>query len=111
MDNLQYLHKLQELGVAFAISVPHQNGIQSFVANPEDLILLINDPVAIYAKHYGITKKQYLEWADSYFSVQCSGLTRKGRRCKNIVTGGSRVDARTWVSMQGMYCDIHSEKS
>lgn len=107
MDNIGFLKKLQEMGVGFAVSVPHQYGFEHFVAQPEDLVLLVDDPVAVYAKHYGVTKTQYLEWSISNFSVQCSGLKRNKRRCKNIVTGGSNVDPRKWVSMCGSYCDLH----
>ena len=107
MEHLDLLKRLEELGVEFCISIPSQWGQETHVAKPEELLSLIKDPVALYAKHYGVSKEEYLAWANEDFSVHCSGKTSKGKRCKNIVPGGSNVSPSRWVELQGEYCTVH----
>ncbi|WP_169169205.1 MULTISPECIES: hypothetical protein [unclassified Acidovorax] len=108
MENLELLKKLQELGVAFCVSVPSQWGQETHIAKPEELLALIEDPTVVFAAHYGVSKSEYLAWANEDFSVHCSGKTSKGKQCKNIVPGGSNVSPSTWVELQGEYCTVHS---
>lgn len=107
MENLELLKKLEKLGVIFCVSVPSQWGQETHIANPEELLTLVKDPVAIFASHYGVSKAKYLAWSNEDFSVRCSGKTSKGRQCKNIVLGGSNVSPSKWVELQGEYCTIH----
>lgn len=109
MENLEFLNKLKEMKVTFCVSVPHQFGQVTHFAEPQELISFIEDPVKLYADHYGVSKAQYLSWANEEFSVHCAGETSKGKQCKNIVKGGSNIEPRKWVEMQGEYCMVHGE--
>ena len=108
MENMELLKKLKELGVTFCISVPSQWGQETHIAKPEELLALLNDPIAVYAGHYGVSKTEYLAWASEEFCVHCSGKTIKGKQCKNIVPGGHSVSPSKWVELQGEYCTVHS---
>jgi hypothetical protein len=107
MENIALLKKLEELGVTFCISIPSQWGQENHIANPNELLILLNDPIAIYASHYGVSKAEYLDWENEEFSAHCSAKTSKGKQCKNIVPGGSNVSPGRWVELQGEYCTIH----
>lgn len=109
MEILNFLISLQEKGCGFYINVPNQWGAHDYPASPDDLIELNRDPVAYYVKMHGVSKIQYIQWVEESFSVHCAGKTSKGKRCKNVVTNGSNVDAKIWVQMQGEYCFLHNE--
>lgn len=109
MNNLELLNKLAELGVTFCLAVPNQWGHETHISDPSELLEFIDDPVSLYARYHGVTKQQYLAWANDEFSVVCSATTSKGKPCKKIVKGGSNVSPRQWVAMQGEYCSLHSD--
>jgi len=109
MENLEFLRKLQELGVSFCVSIPSPEGGETHIATPEELVKFPDDPIALYASHYGVSKSQYLSWANEEFSVRCPAKTRKGKRCKAIVKGGYNVEPLRWVELTGEYCVIHGE--
>lgn len=107
MADIAYLNRLQELGVEFGISIPNQWGATTIAASPQQIVEFEDDPVAFYAKAHGVSVQNYLSWVESNYHVYCSGKTKKGKRCKNVVVGGSNVDADTWANMQGSYCSLH----
>ena len=107
MEHLALLKKLEQLGVEFCLSVPSPGGSDTYIAKPEELLNLLEDPTTVYAKHYGVTKSEYLAWTNENFSVRCSGTTKKGTQFKNIVPGGCNVTPDQWIKLQGEYCNIH----
>lgn len=101
------LEYLAELGVSYHLSVPSPWGADTFEVHPSDLVLLRSDRDSVCARHYKVSKEDYIAWRDSHFSVQCAGRTTRGTRCKNPVSGGLNVSAERWVQLQGEYCVIH----
>lgn len=65
------------------------------------------NPDSAIAKSLGVSLRAYLLWKEEEFSVRCSALTAKNKRCKNIVTGGRNVTPNIWEKMTGQYCETH----
>lgn len=101
------LEHLAELGVSYYLSVPSPWGADTIEVSPSELVLLRSDPDSVCARHYRVTRENYIAWRDSQFSVQCAGRTTRGTRCKNTVTGGLNVSAERWVQLHGEYCAVH----
>lgn len=111
MEKLRFLRELSKHGVEYLISYPAPGGSSTFVISPEELVKFSENPEAAIAKHCGVTVREYLLWQEEGYSVQCSSTTQKGKRCRNIVTGGSMVTPAKWVKLTGQYCDIHEHGS
>jgi hypothetical protein len=108
MKNIsQILGALVQLDVGFYCTHPSYGGRSTIPLPPEHLLLYAQDPVGYLASYYRISKAQYLAWHQSSYSVRCAGKTRAGRPCKNVVEGGSGVEPRRWVELQGSYCHVH----
>src|ERR1035438_7567411 len=110
--DFETLSILSEKGVDFCISVPHECGEcgqTTFRATPEDLVIFVDDPAAIYAKAHGVTKSEYRDWVDDECIAHCAAKTRAGRRCRNMVVGGYQVSAKRWLELQGGYCAVHGD--
>lgn len=111
MELEEGLRKLEELGVEFALNVPHVAGGQSCLVSPDQLIALMNDPVGLYARIYGVSRSDYLAWMESEGHLRCSAKTASARRCKNIVPRGHQLPAQQWAARQGEYCHVHEHGS
>lgn len=103
---------LIDAGATVIIDIPDPpgGGVQALTLDAADMALLCRDPVGFRAVLCGVTRAQYLDWTAAHFSVQCSAMTVKCKRCKCIVTAGGDVSAQKWVEMQGMYCPIHESR-
>lgn len=111
MDKLKFLRELSNHGVEYVISYPAPSGSSRFVMSPEDLVKFSENPEVAIASYCGVSLKEYLLWQEEGYSVQCAATTKKGNRCRNIATGGSRVIPREWVQLTGQYCDLHENGS
>ena len=107
MDKLDFIGELKAIGVEFSASFPAPGGSHSISLSPKQLLEYSKNPNLYTAKQCGVTLSEYLQWKEEGFSVQCSANTAKGKRCKNIVTGGSMVMPLVWASLTGNYCDKH----
>lgn len=108
MNVQEYLDRLKSLGCHFLIEIPNESGVESHFLTVPEVRQFHDDPTAIYAKKLDVTKEQYSQWHEEGCSARCAGITRKGRRCRNTVPGGSLVNARRWVELQGEYCVLHA---
>jgi len=111
MDPFEFLTKLEELGVAFSISVPVPGGRTTFDVDPNTLIDFSEDPMAFYAEYYGVSKAVFMQCFEEAFCIYCAAFTQKGHRCKNIVNGGLDVLPEEWVHRQGELCSVHAKSS
>lgn len=111
MNPIEIIKCLSEAGVHFLVDVPSEGGCgQQLVTDPEILALLLTDPIAGRAASLGMRLDEYLAWQRDNFNVYCGGLTKKGKPCQNIVTGGHCVSAKKWVRLQGQYCETHDPR-
>lgn len=105
--DLQTLNILSAKGVDFCVQVPHECGIMTYSATPEDLVILADDPDALYAKAHGVTKAEFRDWQADECSAICAAKTKAGKPCRNLVQGGYQVSAKRWLELQGGYCSVH----
>lgn len=75
------------------------------------MLEFLEDPAAIYARHFGVSKLEYLAWVADDHSVRCAGKTVRGLACKSIVRGGANVEPQVWLAMQGACCNVHDSGS
>ncbi|EGQ8808788.1 hypothetical protein DC847_RS23515 [Vibrio parahaemolyticus] len=109
MNNKDFLDSLYENGVRFSVSYKSECGETTLFLSPDDLLLYQKSPEIVIAQRSGVTVADFHNWKGENFNVQCSAKTRKGTRCKNIVTGGYMVDLKTWASLSGHYCETHEK--
>lgn len=103
------VRKLVELNVRFSTSHATESGGCEVSMSGEDVIAYAADPDAFLAKHYGVSKDDYLGWHASNYRVICAGKTAKGQPCKGTVKGLSLVSApRVWAKYQGAFCQLHA---
>ncbi len=107
MEKLTFLKEIKKKGIIFIASYDCECGTRDLFLSPEQVIQYQNNPGMVIAQSYGLTEMDYKNWKGSEFMVQCSALTKKGSRCKNIVTGGYMVDLEEWVKLSGEHCDLH----
>lgn len=107
MELEEGLRKLEELGVEFGLNIPHVAGAMPCLVSKADLFELMEDPVGLYARIYGVSRRDYLAWMENEGNLRCSANTASGRRCKNIVPRGYQLPAAQWAARQGEYCHIH----
>ena len=110
MNEEQFLNKLDEKGISFTITVPIPQGYQQVLLKKDQVLEYLADKYSVLAKCYGVSRSEYVTWLDQDMSVQCCATTVKGKRCKNVITGGLHVSVEQWVKSQGLLCDLHEEK-
>jgi hypothetical protein len=71
-----------------------------------DIPAIIDDVIGWLAKQHGLTKEEYIDFSTGDYNVQCSAVTKKGKRCKCSV-GNHHMDAKRYLELQGRYCTIH----
>mgnify|MGYP000055229281 CR=1 FL=1 len=98
-----------QAGGQLVIQIPTSTGGENLVISSGQALRYLADPVAFSAQLCGVSRAEYTAWLEQHRSVRCCATTRKGRRCRSIARGGSMVDPKTWVSMQGSYCYTHEE--
>ncbi|WP_346798086.1 hypothetical protein R5M92_04200 [Halomonas sp. Bachu 37] len=76
----------------------------------EDVPRYCADPAGYLAKHYRITRAEYLAWHDTGYNVQCATIRENGKRCRNIVDNGHAVGSpNDWAYLQGSICHVHAD--
>jgi len=103
------VERLSELGASILIRCPGEWGSRDTYIRPNELAGYLSDPEELVARHLGVTRTEFLAWQDEGFSVQCAARTKRGKRCRGVVTGGSHVPAKIWVQMQGGFCVAHED--
>lgn len=108
LSNESFITDLAEKGVSFQVSHASPYGSKSIGLPAEEVIAYSRDPVEYIAKHYGVSRSQYLKWHQSSYCVFCADTTIQGNSCRNIISGGSAIDSpKKWVALQGGYCYVH----
>ncbi len=99
---------LAERAVGFYITHPNPGGATSLPLSPGEIIEYAADPVGFLAKHYQVTRAEYLGWHEANYNVQCAGTTAKGHRCKASALGLTGLySPKVWAENQGAYCSVH----
>jgi hypothetical protein len=96
---------LQRAGVEFAFGIRDYGMVW---LEPAHIPALLHDREAFEASCVGVSLRDYRRWQESGGEVYCAALTRRGRRCENLLARG--LPPRDWVESEqrGDYCEIHS---
>lgn len=105
----ELIEELTQLDVHFHCQHAAPHGGADVFLSPKDLLAYRQDPTGFLARHYGVSKQNYLGWHQSNYSVTCAGHTQAGKACRNIVEGGNAVGPKDWANLQGNYCHLHRE--
>ena len=85
------------------------DGIAIFGCSDDEIRSIIDsdNPNAIAAQLVGATVEEIKEFNASHHTVQCQGVTRRGKRCKMIFD--SYYNFSEWLEQyrNGYYCDFH----
>ena len=102
---LRYLHTLD---ITLIVHHDGPSGPWSVTLRQQDWLPYIADPAGFVAKHYGVSKHEYLQWHQEGYCVRCAGTTKAGKRCKKIVEGGTNVTPAEWAQRTGAMCAAHA---
>lgn len=74
----------------------------------EEVLLYLEDKESVIAQNLGVSPDEYMLWLDSEGTVFCSGTTRSGKRCRNMVSR-PQLSIEEWVQLtnEGRYCKSH----
>jgi hypothetical protein len=69
------------------------------------------DPDGYAARHFGLTKIEYLQWIDLDGAPLCGHRTAGGDLCRNL-TGGNQLRASEWKARHRKFrCATHAPKN
>jgi hypothetical protein len=90
------------------LNTPGPQGAELVFLSAEEEDSLVQNPAGFLAKHWGCpSERDYLEWLESDFSVQCASMTKRGKRCRGQVAACGRVEFAMWLAFRGEYCPVH----
>jgi len=105
--DLDTLRAMKSAGISFIANARTPWGGQDIVLGTDDVAEFVADQASVAARHFELTKVEYLEWLASDGTVQCSATTVAGSRCKNPVSGSFDASPQEWKQRHGQYCAVH----
>ncbi len=99
--------EIANAGIAFVATVRIPGGGETVVVPSNSVVEYVADPQGFAARHFGVSKEQYLLWVEMDGMPQCGATTKNGPRCKNGVSGGSQRSIEEWLRLDGGYCAVH----
>lgn len=109
IQQTKLLQALVNARLELAVSVPAMGGAWTCAATIEQALRLLEDKEAVYGELVGLSKPDYTEWQASDGSVYCCARTKAGKRCRNVVSGGTWLEPAAWKALHEMkgYCAVH----
>lgn len=111
MLDIETLVTLAEAGIQFSSTVRHACGGQTIEFRPEELSEFIEDPDLVAARHYKVSKADYLEWLDCEGYPRCGAITKQNKQCGASISGGGQLGAYEWSKTKISLCAIHGGES
>lgn len=105
------IQALTDAKIEFAAQVNDPSGWRSIHVPPERIQQYIDDAEHFIAETHGVDREEYLNWVASEGIPLCGAKTRKGRQCKNWVSGGVHLPIHEWLKLNGGYCAVHGGES
>ncbi len=94
------------------LNTPSPHGAEIVFLSAEQEGSLVQNPTKFLAKYWGCpSERDYLEWLESNFSVQCASMTKRGKRCRRPVAACERAEFAMWLEFRGDYCPVHGGAS
>ncbi|WP_157834639.1 hypothetical protein [Oceanospirillum beijerinckii] len=109
MDQLTFLKDFETKGSTFSASYGAESGKSMLSLTTEEALLFSTDPVQVIANKCNVAISDYHNKVSEGYNAQCSANTAKGKRCKNIVSGGHMVSLEKWAELTGQYCEVHEQ--
>jgi hypothetical protein len=82
-------------------------GGESLYLSEEEASEFNSDPDGHAAKHFGISKLEYIEWLNCDGAPLCKHRTKGGDRCRNM-TGGMQMRPKEWKTKhRAFFCSSH----
>ena len=103
----QTLLAMRAAGISFVSYVSSPGGSTTIGLEPDDVPAFIQDRDTFAAKHFGVTRQQYLDWVATDGAPRCGAVTKRGTRCQNSVRGGIQRTIEEWAKLDGEYCPVH----
>ena len=108
--------------VAETILLLNENGIQTeaifepigctFHPSPQDIVKMIQDSDAFFARECALTKEDYQDWKKFIAEgCQCTATTRGGTRCRKMVKKYTELSPQRYVERRNtddLHCGVHS---
>lgn len=103
----QTITAMRDAGISFISYVRAPGGSATISLEPDDVPAFIEDRDSFAARHFGVSRQQYLDWVATDGAPRCGATTKKGTRCQNSVSGGIQRTIEEWVKLDGGYCAVH----
>ena len=82
-------------------------GGETLILTAEEAESYNADPDAFAAEHFGLSKREYLQWLDLEGQPLCGHRTKSGDLCRNV-TGGFQLRAAEWKARhRKLFCTAH----
>ncbi|MBZ9757844.1 hypothetical protein LB524_21390 [Mesorhizobium sp. ESP6-5] len=78
----QTIAAMRAAGISFVSYVRAPGGSTTIVLEPNDVPAFIEDRDSFAAKHFGVSRQQYLDWVETDGAPRCGATTKKGTRCQ-----------------------------
>ncbi len=89
--------------------VTPSGGTEVEITSADDLLAYYTDADAFAAKHFGVTKEQYVAWIETNGHPLCASRTKRGTLCQNMLTG--EHDPKRHACLHRLvYCASHAPK-
>ena len=99
---------LSRARINFYASYSQPGGGGEMTLSPSDVLRYLSDKESVIANHLGVSPDEYMLWLDSEGTVFCSGTTKTGNRCRNMVSR-PQLSIEEWVELtkQAPRCKSH----
>ena len=104
MTTEKVLFELQRKGICF-VAVLESCGNSAL--SPSDVLKYISDPEKFDADRCGINLEKYRAWLKAKNDYQCTGTTKRGTHCLNIVFPGGQWSPKTFRKGIDDRCPLH----
>ena len=65
---------LSERDIGFHVTHPNPGGLATIAISPAEVVQYAADPVAYLARHYKVSREDYLGWHQSEYKVNRPGI-------------------------------------
>ncbi len=89
------------------LEAPVPGGRQPLDFSLDDLDKVSSDPIGFAAKHFSMSRDEYIRWIEQDGASQCVGVTQQGKRCKK--RSEIQLNAEEWLELErtGFRCHVH----
>lgn len=102
---------VQPIEAQIRISFPVPGGGREMLIPATEQANYSANPTAYLANYFGVSEVDFIRWVETDGTPFCGETTKSGRKCRNIVSGGSQRSLRDWIELDGGCCAVHGGHS